>query len=243
MFVDLESALAAFSNTQSLATAFAAAVEEAPFTRIPDTRAGYRIAITVDEGWTTFEKANQRRVTVAGIAAGGVTGHPEAAPHRAVTMVEAIIRRDSLLNTLLLPAAATLPAGGTLKADIDARRETAWCTRHGSPVMPSAAAAADGAHEVTSLGASWGPGNDIPNEDGPDILHRRSPVADFLFANQALSAEFMVRNHAKLEKRVYTVPEEIDREIARVKIGTMGFQADTLTAEQVKYLGSWSEGT
>jgi adenosylhomocysteinase len=68
-------------------------------------------------------------------------------------------------------------------------------------------------------------------------------VMDMSFANQALSAEFMVRNHAKLEKRVYTVPEEIDREIARVKIGTMGFQADTLTAEQIKYLGSWSEGT
>ncbi len=68
-------------------------------------------------------------------------------------------------------------------------------------------------------------------------------VMDMSFANQSLAAEFMVRNHATLEKKVYAVPEQIDREIARVKIGTMGFQADTLTAEQVKYLGSWSEGT
>ncbi|HZI93239.1 MAG TPA: adenosylhomocysteinase [Patescibacteria group bacterium] len=68
-------------------------------------------------------------------------------------------------------------------------------------------------------------------------------VMDMSFANQALASEYMVNNASKLEKRVYPVPEEIDREIARVKILSLGYRADTLTAEQVKYLGSWSEGT
>ncbi|GAP20211.1 adenosylhomocysteinase [Leptolinea tardivitalis] len=68
-------------------------------------------------------------------------------------------------------------------------------------------------------------------------------VMDMSFANQALSAEYMVKNHAKLEKRVYSVPEEIDREIARLKLLSMGVTIDTLTDEQVKYLNSWQEGT
>jgi len=68
-------------------------------------------------------------------------------------------------------------------------------------------------------------------------------VMDMSFANQALASAYMVLNAAKLERRVYPVPEEIDREIARVKIQSLGHRADTLTAEQVKYLGSWSEGT
>ncbi|NMB58705.1 MAG: adenosylhomocysteinase, partial [Chloroflexi bacterium] len=68
-------------------------------------------------------------------------------------------------------------------------------------------------------------------------------VMDMSFANQALSAEYMVKNHAKLEKRVYSVPEEIDREIARLKLLSMGVVIDTLTDEQVKYLNSWQEGT
>ena len=68
-------------------------------------------------------------------------------------------------------------------------------------------------------------------------------VMDMSFANQALASEHMVRNAAKLEKRVYPVPVEIDREIARVKILCLGHRQDTLTDEQVKYLGSWSEGT
>jgi adenosylhomocysteinase len=68
-------------------------------------------------------------------------------------------------------------------------------------------------------------------------------VMDMSFANQALSAEFMVKNHAKLEKRVYSVPEEIDHEIARLKLLSMGIVIDTLTDEQVKYLNSWQEGT
>src|SRR5262249_1370244 len=68
-------------------------------------------------------------------------------------------------------------------------------------------------------------------------------VMDMSFANQALASEYMVRKASTLEKRVYTVPEEIDREIARLKIESLGYRSDTLTPEQVKYLGSWSEGT
>jgi adenosylhomocysteinase len=68
-------------------------------------------------------------------------------------------------------------------------------------------------------------------------------VMDMSFANQALSAEFMVKNAAKLEKKVYSVPEDIDKEIARLKLAAMGVKIDDLTAEQVKYLGSWEEGT
>ncbi len=68
-------------------------------------------------------------------------------------------------------------------------------------------------------------------------------VMDMSFANQALAAEFMVENHATLENKVYAVPEDIDREIARLKLASMGIAIDTPTAEQVKYMGSWEEGT
>jgi len=68
-------------------------------------------------------------------------------------------------------------------------------------------------------------------------------VMDMSFANQALAAEYMVKNAAKLEKKVYPVPEEIDHTIAQLKLASMGVQIDVLTAEQVKYLGSWEEGT
>ncbi len=68
-------------------------------------------------------------------------------------------------------------------------------------------------------------------------------VMDMSFANQALAAEFMVKNAEKLEKRVYSVPAEVDAEIARMKLSAMGIKIDTLTAEQVKYLNSWEEGT
>jgi adenosylhomocysteinase len=68
-------------------------------------------------------------------------------------------------------------------------------------------------------------------------------VMDMSFANQALSAEYMIKNGARLEKKVYSVPEEIDREIARLKLQAMGVKVDTLTAEQVKYMNSWEEGT
>lgn len=68
-------------------------------------------------------------------------------------------------------------------------------------------------------------------------------VMDMSFANQALSAEYMVKNAANLGKKVYSVPEDIDKEIARLKLAAMGVKIDDLTAEQVKYLGSWEEGT
>jgi adenosylhomocysteinase len=68
-------------------------------------------------------------------------------------------------------------------------------------------------------------------------------VMDMSFANQALSAEYMIKNGATLEKKVYGVPDVIDREIARLKLQSMGVQVDTLTAEQNKYLNSWEEGT
>jgi adenosylhomocysteinase len=68
-------------------------------------------------------------------------------------------------------------------------------------------------------------------------------VMDMSFANQALSAEYMVKNASKLEKKVYSVPADIDAEIARLKLEAMGINIDTLTEEQVKYLNSWQEGT
>jgi len=68
-------------------------------------------------------------------------------------------------------------------------------------------------------------------------------VMDMSFANQALSAEFLVANAASLERRVYPVPEETDLEIARLKLATMGIDIDELTDEQAKYLASWDEGT
>jgi len=63
------------------------------------------------------------------------------------------------------------------------------------------------------------------------------------FANQALSAEHMVKNADKLENIVYGVPEVIDREIARLKLESMNVTIDQLTKEQIKYLNSWKEGT
>jgi adenosylhomocysteinase len=68
-------------------------------------------------------------------------------------------------------------------------------------------------------------------------------VMDMSFANQALAAEYMLKNADKLEKKVYSVPAEIDREIARLKLDAMGVTIDVLTEEQVKYLNSWEEGT
>ncbi len=68
-------------------------------------------------------------------------------------------------------------------------------------------------------------------------------VMDMSFANQALALEYLVRHAGELEKKVYTVPEAIDREIARLKLEAMGATIDTLTNEQQKYLTSWEEGT
>jgi adenosylhomocysteinase len=68
-------------------------------------------------------------------------------------------------------------------------------------------------------------------------------VMDMSFANQALGIEYLIRKGSTLEKKVYPVPEEIDGEIARLKLAAMGLEIDTLTPEQEKYLSSWEEGT
>jgi len=68
-------------------------------------------------------------------------------------------------------------------------------------------------------------------------------VMDMSFANQALSAEYMVKHGKTLERKVYVVPREIDREIARLKLASMDVQIDELTPDQESYLGSWTHGT
>ena len=64
-------------------------------------------------------------------------------------------------------------------------------------------------------------------------------VMDMSFANQALGIEFLVKNKGKLENKLYTLPEEVDMEIAELKLKSMGIEIDTLTEEQQKYLNSW----
>jgi adenosylhomocysteinase len=66
---------------------------------------------------------------------------------------------------------------------------------------------------------------------------------DMSFANQSLSCEWLAAQHASLEKRVYDVPDDIDKEVARLKLETMGIRIDELTADQKAYLSGWEEGT
>jgi len=68
-------------------------------------------------------------------------------------------------------------------------------------------------------------------------------VMDMSFADQALSCEYMVKNHASLEKKVYTVPVDLDKRVAKLKLESLGIKIDRLTSEQEEYLASWSEGT
>jgi len=68
-------------------------------------------------------------------------------------------------------------------------------------------------------------------------------VMDMSFANQALSLEYLLKNKGKLEREVYAVPREIDKDIARLKLKSMGIGVDSLSTEQEKYLTSWEEGT
>jgi adenosylhomocysteinase len=70
-----------------------------------------------------------------------------------------------------------------------------------------------------------------------------SAVMDMSFANQALCAEYMTQNHEQLEKKVYPVPDDIDRKVARLKLEAMGIEIDVLTEEQERYLSSWELGT
>ncbi len=68
-------------------------------------------------------------------------------------------------------------------------------------------------------------------------------VMDMSFANQALCLEYMVKNKERLEPKIYPVPEEIDRQVARLKLNSMGIDIDSLTPEQKEYLTSWEQGT
>lgn len=70
-----------------------------------------------------------------------------------------------------------------------------------------------------------------------------SEVMDMSFANQALSVEYIYRNSEKLEKRVYNVPEDIDRLVAELKLEALGVEIERLTEEQIRYLSQWTEGT
>jgi adenosylhomocysteinase len=68
-------------------------------------------------------------------------------------------------------------------------------------------------------------------------------VMDMSFANQALASEYLIKNAAELQAQVYPVPEHLDKQIAKLKLESMGFQIDKLTPDQEHYLASWSEGT
>ncbi|NPA52260.1 MAG: adenosylhomocysteinase [Aquificae bacterium] len=68
-------------------------------------------------------------------------------------------------------------------------------------------------------------------------------VMDMSFANQALSAEYIYKNHEKLENKVYKVPDELDLQVAKLKLASMKIEIDTLTKEQIEYLSSWEFGT
>ncbi|MCF7869745.1 MAG: adenosylhomocysteinase [Candidatus Omnitrophica bacterium] len=68
-------------------------------------------------------------------------------------------------------------------------------------------------------------------------------VMDLSFANQALSCEYIAKNHTKLENKVYKVPDKIDEQVAKLKLKSMGIKIDTLTPKQKKYLASWQQGT
>jgi adenosylhomocysteinase len=68
-------------------------------------------------------------------------------------------------------------------------------------------------------------------------------VMDMSFANQSLSAEYLVKSRDNMETRVYIVPKDIDQEVARLKLESMGVEIDVLTEEQIRYLGSWESGT
>jgi adenosylhomocysteinase len=70
-----------------------------------------------------------------------------------------------------------------------------------------------------------------------------SAVMDMSFANQALAAEYLVEHYGQLKHKVYSLPEEVDQEISRLKLQAMGVDIDVLTPEQERYLASWKEGT
>lgn len=183
-------ALATLSEPLSLSRTLATTLGNAAFELVgPGT--GFKVASAVDGTWTVFEKANQRIVTVAGYAAAVAGMRADLAPGRAVRMIEFVARRDSLLNTLLLPAALVTPLGGTLRAEVDARGAQGWCRRRSTVVSPLSGSLADSAHAFTGGGTVWGPGNDTADEPGADRLEQDSLPAtrDFLLANARFTTE------------------------------------------------------
>jgi adenosylhomocysteinase len=70
-----------------------------------------------------------------------------------------------------------------------------------------------------------------------------SAVMDMSFANQALACEYLVTNKGNLEPGLHSIPVEVDKEIARLKLQAMGISLDTLTADQTEYINSWTAGT
>jgi adenosylhomocysteinase len=70
-----------------------------------------------------------------------------------------------------------------------------------------------------------------------------SAVMDMSFANQALACEYLVKNKGKLEPGLYSIPEDVDKDIARLKLEAMGIKIDTLTSAQIEYMNSWTSGT
>lgn len=176
----LQAVLAAFSHTQHLPADFATTLALAPFVALPGVNAGYKIAVDVDAAGSVAQKANERVVTVVGYAPNDVS------PNRAVRALQAVIQRDSLMATINPPAGMALPAGGSVKGEVDARSTAGnWC-RAGPP---TAAVIADGRHRISTSGSMWGPANDAANENGPDVWHANStpPPGDFVFANLAFS--------------------------------------------------------
>ena len=121
-----------------------------------------------------------------------------------------------------------------VEIDLDALRDLAESSRPARPNVEEFALA-DGRRlyliaegRLVNLGAAEG---------------HPAAVMDMSFSNQALSAEHVVARGGELEPKVYVVPEEIDREIARLKLDTLGLEIDALSEEQARYLASWAEGT
>jgi adenosylhomocysteinase len=70
-----------------------------------------------------------------------------------------------------------------------------------------------------------------------------SAVMDMSFANQALACEYLVKNQGNLEPGIHSIPVEVDKEIARLKLQAMGISIDSLTSDQIEYMNSWTAGT
>lgn len=150
-----------------------------------------------------------------------------------VTGDRSVLRKEHFLN---MKDGAIIANSGhfDIEIDVNALKEISQSTRKIRPFVDeyklpngrSIYLLADG--RLVNLGAAEG---------------HPSAVMDMSFANQALSAEFIKMHAKELEKRVYNVPEDIDKEIARLKLASLGIRIDELTPEQEEYLTSWNMGT